>query len=337
MILPCFNHSAFLQERINSVLTQTLSVSQIIFLDDASTDGSLALAQKLLASCSIETEFQFNKSNSGSSFIQWNKGLRLAKHPFVWIAETDDTCHPHLLSMLYGRMAASSAVLAFAQSRYIDELGNDLGSALSYTDISWPSLFAHDFVMPGSEFNSRFMMKMNVIPNASAALFRRDVLQSMDFANESMRFCGDWDFWSRVADQGNVAFVAEELNGFRCHQYTTRANGFTPQASSEGLAYRLGVYLREHLNGTVTLNFLNLFRLLSQSDRTLIEFIISAVEWEDLGQVHAHYRKLDQVPSVGMGAWAIIALFSFRTFCHRTFLKLKHQFTSPLKRFLFKR
>lgn len=333
-VLPCFNHSAFLEERINSVLAQTLPVSQIIFLDDASTDGSLALAQKLLAKTSIETAYKVNKTNLGSPFIQWNKGLHLAKHPFIWIAETDDTCNPQLLSMLFERMTESRAVLAFAQSRYIDELGNDLGSALSYTDVLWPGVYARNFVMPGSEFNSRFMMRMNAIPNASAVLFRRDSHQRRVIANESMQFCGDWDFWSRIADQGNVAFIAEELNGFRCHKKTTRANGYTPQAESEGLAYRLGVYFRDHHTSTSSLNLLKLLQLLRQSDRSRIQFIIGAVAWVDLGRVRAHYRKLDNVPAVSTGAWAIIAIFSLRSSCFHMFLRVKHMLSSQFKRFL---
>ncbi len=38
VVLPCFNHSQYLTERINSVLAQTRPVDEIIFLDDAYTD-----------------------------------------------------------------------------------------------------------------------------------------------------------------------------------------------------------------------------------------------------------------------------------------------------------
>jgi glycosyltransferase involved in cell wall biosynthesis len=322
-ILPCYNHAAFLEERIKSVLDQTLPVSQIIFLDDASTDGSLELARKLLADTPAEVEFHSNTCNSGSPFAQWNKGLRLAKYPYVWIAETDDICSPDLLAKLCTKMSSSGAVIAFSQSRYIDESGTDLGSALGYTNTHWPGLFGQDFLASGSEFNSKFMTVINVIPNASAVLFKRRALASTAAANEAMNYCGDWDFWTRIAEQGHVAFVAEELNGFRCHQQTTRHKHHTPQATAEFLACRLRAQIPSE-GTSEELNLQRLMQLLRRQDRYIMGIAPNSLDWRNFKQVYASYRRLDNVPCVSMGAWVIIALTSFKIHLWQKILKVRN-------------
>lgn len=60
VILPCYNHAKFLPERIASVLGQTHPVSEIIFLDYASIDGSVDVAKSLLSGCVIEVRYRVN-------------------------------------------------------------------------------------------------------------------------------------------------------------------------------------------------------------------------------------------------------------------------------------
>jgi Glycosyl transferase family 2 len=43
---------------------------------------------------------EFNQENSGSAFKQWNKGVRMSKRAFVWIAESDDYADPRFLERL---------------------------------------------------------------------------------------------------------------------------------------------------------------------------------------------------------------------------------------------
>jgi len=238
-ILPCFNHEKFLEERLSSILAQTHPVSEIIFLDDCSTDNSLDLAKRLLSSSSIDVRYVRNTTNSGSPFCQWNRGILLAKYPYVWIAETDDSCDVLLLERLSNRLLMDSSVIAFSQSRFLSSNGQDLGSALSYTNRHWPGKFRSDFSMDGQVFIDQFLCSECAIPNASAALINRAAYISSDLANESMKFCGDWDMWIRLLQCGSISFISDELNFFRCHPSTTRSIGISPKAAAEKLACRL--------------------------------------------------------------------------------------------------
>lgn len=237
-VLPCYNHEPYLRQRINSILTQTHSVDEIVFLDDASTDQSLSLARQLLAQADVRTTFCPNSSNSCSPFAQWNKGIELASNDLIWIAESDDSCSPALIETLYSRITSDQSVLSFSQSLLIDSSDHPISSVRDYYTIHWPGVFDHDFCMDGQLFIKDYMSRLNAVPNASAVLFRRDAFLRAGKANPRMRFCGDWDAWVRLAGQGRVSFVAQELNFFRCHSQTTRAESPGTQHASEQLYCR---------------------------------------------------------------------------------------------------
>src|SRR5208283_1185475 len=92
VIIPSYNHSSYLQRRIQSILQQTLQDFEIIFLDDASTDNSVSIARDLLPR--DRTRFFVNKRNTRIPCRQWNKGVAAASGEFIWIAESDDFAAP---------------------------------------------------------------------------------------------------------------------------------------------------------------------------------------------------------------------------------------------------
>src|SRR5260370_20691240 len=88
VIIPNYNHARYLRQRIESVLRQTYQDFEVILLDDCSTDDSRSILSSYAGDSRVRMEF--NEVNSGSTFKQWNKGVRLARVEYVWIAESDD-------------------------------------------------------------------------------------------------------------------------------------------------------------------------------------------------------------------------------------------------------
>jgi glycosyltransferase involved in cell wall biosynthesis len=306
-ILPCYNHSNFLRERISSVLSQTLPVSQIIFLDDASVDNSFELASSLLSEIDIETVFCVNTKNSGSPFAQWNRGLALAKYPLVWIAETDDTCKSTLLESLVNAMASSSdVVLAFAQSRFISVDGEDIGSLLMYTDRYWPSSFNSSFTMDGLCYNRLFMARACSIPNASAVLFSKNAFIEAGLSNTSMCFAGDWDTWIRIAKKGRVAFVSDELNSFRCHNSTSRSQGIIPQVVAENLACKIMVMLNHNNQYDFSINAFRVLKIFLSNPFSLLTLPIRQFKPHSIRDISLRYSMLSDVPPISPSGWTVL-------------------------------
>ena len=92
VIVPNYNHARFLRRRIDTILGQTFLDFELILLDDCSTDNSRDILTAYADDSRVRIEF--NATNSGSTFKQWNKGVRLGKGKYVRIAESDDYADP---------------------------------------------------------------------------------------------------------------------------------------------------------------------------------------------------------------------------------------------------
>ncbi len=224
IIVPNFQHEAYLEKRLDSIVSQSFTDYEVILLDDASKDQSAAILQSY-ADQHSNCQFLKNDENSGSPFKQWKKGLDLAQGEFLWIAESDDVAHPNLLQNLVPLLEQNENVgLAYAQSMLIDEDSNELNSyeenlQFIYKSKAWQS----DFIIDGKEACRKWLFYHNPIPNASGVLFRKQALLEVEGPDLKMRLNGDWHLYAKILLKYDLAFQAKILNYFRVHQKTQRS------------------------------------------------------------------------------------------------------------------
>jgi glycosyltransferase involved in cell wall biosynthesis len=223
VIIPNYNHSAYLPRRIKSVLEQTFTDYEIIFLDDASTDDSVPVARGLLAR--VPVDFVVNDKNTQIPFKQWNKGVSRANGRFIWIAESDDFADPTFLEKTVRVLLSNPNVgVVYTQSWQVDESDRTLGSILAHTDDISKERWRSDFVNDGKAECLEYLCLRNTIPNASACLMRKAVYIGVGMAPTHLRQCGDWLLWIRMLLHSDIFFIAEHLNYFRKHERSVRAS-----------------------------------------------------------------------------------------------------------------
>jgi len=245
VVIPNYNHGAFLQKRIDSVLNQTYKPFEVIILDDCSTDNSRGVieAYRGLANGRIV----YNTTNSGCTFKQWNKGISLATGRYLWIAESDDFADPQLLETLVNSLEAErDAGLAYCKSRVIDEKEHVLGFCTKYFDDLDPVRWQNDYVADGEEECRRFLIWKNTIPNTSAVLLRTAILRSILPIDTTFSVCGDWLTWIKVLLKSKVVYISKPLNYFRKHQSSVRALNSIIKCTDEAL--RVQGYLLRQIN-----------------------------------------------------------------------------------------
>ncbi|MDR2480172.1 MAG: glycosyltransferase, partial [Treponema sp.] len=125
IIIPNYNHSQFLEERIETVLNQTYRDFEVIIIDDCSSDNSRAIIEKYRHNEKISA-ILYNTKNSGSVYRQWKKGIELAKGEYTWIAESDDSSSPLFLEKILPLIVNNNTAMAFSDSMTIDEYGNEI-------------------------------------------------------------------------------------------------------------------------------------------------------------------------------------------------------------------
>jgi glycosyltransferase involved in cell wall biosynthesis len=248
VIVPNYNYARYLPHRIATILAQELPVWEIIFLDDASTDNSLEVAERLLQDCGINYRIVPNKKNSGSVFVQWMKGVELARGDIVWIAEADDWASARFTKVAGAAFQDSDVVLSYTQSNQVTEDSTFLATHyLDYVADIDRERWRRPFVNDGkAELNEGFSVK-NTIPNVSGALMRRDALAATLAAHfpeiRSYRVAGDWCAYAHIAALGKIAFDPRPLNYHRRHVGSVTVSRFT-QADWDEIA-RMQARVRE--------------------------------------------------------------------------------------------
>lgn len=214
VIIPNYNYARYLRSRIESVLAQTYADFEIIILDDCSTDSSREVIEQYRGNPKVSAII-YGDSNSGSPFVQWEKGIAAARGQYIWIAEADDEAEATFLEKTVAALRGDSlAVMAMSLSDIIDEQGEK--SESNPYEVFSPTGDTEYY--RGDIFVKEAMLWSNSVYNASMVLFRRDAYESMsDRSHTDMRYCGDWQFWVSMAGKGNVAVVREKLNRFRRH------------------------------------------------------------------------------------------------------------------------
>lgn len=221
IIIPNYNHARFLPQRLDSILAQTFQDFELIALDDASSDNSRQVLESYAKK--IPMRLVFNEKNSGSPFVQWNRGAAMASGKYLWVAESDDFADARILERLVDILNRNPKVgLAYCQSRQVSPEGQVGGSCEVWNKSLHETRWGRDYQNAGRDEVARFFVIHNIVPNASAALVRRDIFMRAIKGAESRRLSGDWWTWVHMLLESDLAFVAEPLNYYRMHVHSVR-------------------------------------------------------------------------------------------------------------------
>src|SRR3954447_1697293 len=186
VLMPCFNHGAFIGEAIESVLAQTLKDFEIVVVDDGSTDAVTAqtLSQLRTARTTVLTT-----KNRGLPAAR-NHAARHASGEFFCALDADDKLVATWFEKAIGVLDERPEI-AFV-SHWLDTFGDEHWT-WKPERCDLPSLLARNAVN-------------------GAALVRRDAFEAVGGYDESMREgCEDWDFWLRLVEGGCSGVIIPEV------------------------------------------------------------------------------------------------------------------------------
>lgn len=200
VILPNYNHAAYLQDRLDSILNQTYTNFELIILDDASNDHSLSILEKYQNHRNV-SHFIVNRKNSGSPFVQWKKGLELARGEMIWIAESDDSCKPNFLETQIQHL--KSADISVAKTVTFNSAGIQ-------KEIVHP-VFKEDLGIIGNE-QILFCPILNVSATVFEALELKELAESQF---STFQLIGDRVFYFEFFQHKKIAFNNKTIAFFR--------------------------------------------------------------------------------------------------------------------------
>ncbi|MEZ4914704.1 MAG: glycosyltransferase [Chitinophagales bacterium] len=246
VILPNYNHALFLSKRIDSILAQTYQNFELIILDDCSTDNSCEIIEDYCAKFPEKITFIQNGTNSGSPFVQWNKGAAIAKGEYIWIAESDDFCEPDLLEKSVAILEKNANVgLVYCNSKRIDENEQVFGFTADWTKNEKELDWENGFVAEGKIFVQAYLARACIISNASAVVFRKNIFIQIGKADTTFKMSADWLTWIKMLAISDVAYIAQALNYHRKHQNTVRASHRYSETEMVEI-FRIYTFVKQH-------------------------------------------------------------------------------------------
>lgn len=183
ILIPCHNAEKWLAETLTSAINQTWQSTEVIVVDDGSTDNSLAIARKFQSN----TVKVFSQANQGASAAR-NLALQQAQGDFIQYLDADDLLSPRKIEqqMKLLQQNSSGYVASGAWTRFY----NDISEAAFKPQPLWQNLNPTDWLICAWEHNN--MM------HPAAWLIPRAIAERAGVWNETLTLNDDGEYFSRI-------------------------------------------------------------------------------------------------------------------------------------------
>jgi len=209
--LPNLNTFPFLEERLETILAQTMTDWQLIICDSYSDDGSWEFFQKFKKDPRVRL---FQAPRKGPPAC-WNYCLEHATGEYLYIATSDDTMSPDCLETLLTPLEANETLnLAICDFDRIDERGRIL------PERHRPLTFIEDWtakrcIRHGA---AEFLLHASFGPTwvtMTTVLFRRTILHKTGLFPTQLGPVGDTAWAMRASLASDTAYVPGRLATWR--------------------------------------------------------------------------------------------------------------------------
>jgi glycosyltransferase involved in cell wall biosynthesis len=213
VVIAVYQRARLITRALDSVRAQTRLPREIIVVDDASSDDTVAVVNRWATHHRFALRLEVLETNSGPAAAR-NRGIALAQTNYVSFLDSDDEYAPEALTLLVPPLdAVAELVVSFADATVLSPTERkphglmsprvDIGSAAT------PLFDAGAGVFRLNDAKSS-LLGGSFIPTCAAS-FRRDAALAVGGMPESFRSGEDWLFWLRLAGKGGFAFQVTDL------------------------------------------------------------------------------------------------------------------------------
>ncbi len=198
IVTPVYNGERYIEETLNSVLTQNYRNLEYIVVDDGSTDRTPDIVKRYASRMRV-----LQQENRGEPSAV-NAGVDAASHDIVAIVNADDPILPGLVEAAIQTFAEDDALVAvYPDWQCIDEHG--VVAATNRTP----------------DFDFRLMLEEHYCIPGPGAFFRRAAFGGEPARSSKYPLNGDFEAWLRLGVRGPMRRIPQVFASWRRHGANT--------------------------------------------------------------------------------------------------------------------
>ncbi len=215
VIIPAFNAAMFIVEALDSVVSQTLPVLEIVVVDDGSADDTLELVSAWSEGQRFPVKIHA-QANAGVSVAR-NTAINLASGEWVALLDADDIWLPnHVAELVAAARSYPQAITVFGDTVHFDQTGAEYPPFSRDKTLKCAVAQQGDYhLLDAEQFFAGTVPGLFLCP--SATMVRRDVALAIGGFDATIRYIEDRDFFLRMALRGPAAFADCSISRNRIH------------------------------------------------------------------------------------------------------------------------
>ena len=195
IVIPSYNRADYVPETLDSILSQTFNDTEIVFVDDGSTDNTESILDKY---CAQDHRIKYFKQPNSERAVSRSYGISRAIGEYICLVDSDDTWHPTKLAKEVKILDEQKDVgLVYASVNRIDFDSNPIK----------PAARQHEGYS-GWVFYK--LLERNFIPSVTP-MIRKSILDKVGTQVTDFIPYEDWDFWLRISRVAKFYHIKEPL------------------------------------------------------------------------------------------------------------------------------
>lgn len=206
----CMNHEKFIPDLVDSLQKQTFSNFKVYWIDNASTDLSAELAEKLLKKAEINHEVYKNVEGAN---IPKNLNFLLSKkenEDFIGLISADDYLHPENFEQKINFLNQHAEIpMVYSNGYYL------------YEDTKETSLISEKMELKGGRIYNDLIKRSFVF--SIGTILRSSIFETIGKFDEQVGI-EDWDYYLRVSEKYEIGYITQPLFYYRQHSKNMSLN-----------------------------------------------------------------------------------------------------------------
>ncbi len=228
--IPTYNGALYLEGCLDSAIGQTFSDTEIVIVDDCSTDETLGIAERYAKQ---DRRIRVFRNEKRLGLVQnWNKSIQYSTGEWVKFLFQDDSlssdCIKRMLEAAERGDRGARCDFVICERNFVIQKEVEERLRHFYEN----SITALKDVLPGKshilpqEFSGAILSEgvgVNFIGEPSSVMIRRDICFQYSFFNPNLIHLCDLEYWTRIGTNERLVYLPEKLVDFRVHNQSASA------------------------------------------------------------------------------------------------------------------